>query len=150
MKTLSIFLAMALTTSPMPSENYYASVSPEIATEIQELVISGKYREYLDFNSDGNLNIADVVGVSKRYADNCRYGNEITLDRDTVYAIVEENYSGDLLYWEIDRVENQLTRQHELTVNEIMQAEIYLEFEDFSECVTVELNPFTETITVID
>lgn len=29
-------------------------------------------------------------------------------------------------------------------------AEIYMEFENYSECVTVEVNPFTETITVID
>ena len=150
MKTALIFTALALTTSPIPSENYYASVSPEIALEIQELVIDGEYRAYLDFNGDGVLNMADVVGVSKRYQDNITFGNEITLDRDVVYSIAEENYSEELIYWEIDRINNELTRQYELTASEIMTAEIYLEFEDFSECVLVEVNPFTETISVID
>lgn len=150
MKTALIFTALALTTSPMPKENYYASISPEIAMEIQELVIDGEYRAYLDFNGDGVLNMADVVGVSKRYQDNITFGNEITLDRDVVDSIVSENYTSECIYWEIDRINNELTRQYELTASEIMTAEIYLEFESYSECVMVEVNPFTETITVID
>lgn len=149
MKLSGIFVALALTSSPMPAENYYSWISPEIADEIQELVISGEYREYLDFNGDGKLSMADVVGVRKRYQDNCRYGNELTLDSETVDAIVLENYSESPIYWEIDRVNGQLCRQYELTVSEVSSAEIYLEFEDFSETVKVEINPFTETITVI-
>ena len=150
MKTALIFIALALTSSPQPSENYFAEISPDIATEIQELVIDGEYREYLDFNGDGNLNIADVVGVRKRYQDNCKYGNEITLDSEVIDSIVSENYSEACIYWEIDRVDGNLTRQYELTASEIMQAEIYIEFENSSECVMVEVNPFTESITVID
>lgn len=149
MKTMGIFLALALSSSPMPTGNYFASVSPNIADEITELVISGEYREYLDFNGDGKLSMADVVGVSKRYQDNCRYGNELTLDSETVDAIVVENYTDFPIYWEIDRVNGQLCRQYELTVSEVSSAEIYLEFEDFSETVKVEINPFTETISVI-
>lgn len=149
MKTLGIFLALALTSSPMPSGNYYASVSPDIADEITELVISGEYRGYLDFNGDGILSMADAVGVAKRYQDNCKYGNEITMDRETVEAIVMENYTDEAIYWEIDKVNGQLCRQYKLTVDDITTAEIYLEFSGFSECVTVELNPYTETITVI-
>ena len=124
-------------------------LSPEIADTIQECVINGEYREYLDFNGDGKLSMADVVGVRKRYQDNCRYGNELTLDSETVDAIVAENYLEYPIYWEIDRVNEQLCRQYELTVSEVSSAEIYLEFEDFSETVKVEINPFTETITVI-
>ena len=150
MKIMGIFLALALTSSPIPAENYYSWISPEIADEIQELVISGEYREYLDFNGDGKLSMADVVGVRKRYQDNCRYGNELTLDSETVDAIVLENYSESPIYWEIDRVNGQLCRQYELTVDDIATAEIYLEFSGFSECVTVELNPYTETISVIE
>ena len=149
MKTIGIFLALALTSSPMPAENYYSWISPDIADEITELVISGEYREYLDFNGDGILSMADVVGVRKRYQDNCRYGNELTMDSETVNAIVLENYSESPIYWEIDRVNGQLCRQYELTVNEVTNAELYLEFEEFSETVKVEINPFTETITVI-
>lgn len=149
MKAIGIFLALALSSSPMPSGNYYASISPDIANEITELVISGEYREYLDFNGDGKLSMADVVGVQKRYQDNCKYGNELTLDSETVDAIVVENYLESPIYWEIYRVNGQLCRQYELTVSEVSSAEIYLEFEDFSETVKVEINPFTETITVI-
>lgn len=149
MKTIGIFLALALSSSPMPSGNYYASISPDIADEITELVISGEYREYLDFNGDGKLSIADVVGVRKRHQDNCKYGNKITMDRGTVEAIVMENYTDEAIYWRIDRINGQLCRQYELTVSEVSSAEIYLEFEDFSETVKVEINPFTETITVI-
>lgn len=148
MKAL-IFAALALTSSPQPAPNYYAEISPAVSAEIQQLVLDGQYREYLDFNDDGNLNIADVVGVEKRYQDNCTYGNEITLDRETVQAIAEENYIDDLLYWEIYRADGELTRQYELTAAEIMTAEIYLEFETYAEIVTVELNPYTEIITVI-
>lgn len=150
MNTLSIFVAMALTTSPMPSENYFAEISPNIATEIQELVLDGEYRQYLDFNGDGQLNMADVVSVRKRYQDNIRYGNEITLEKETVYDIVLENYTDELIYWEIDRINGQLCRQYELTVSEVTEAEIYVEFESYSDTIMVEVNPFTETVTVIN
>lgn len=148
MKTALIFLVMAATASPQPAPNYYASFAPEVAEEIQELVISGEYRAYLDFDGNGVLNIADVVSVKKRYQDNCKYGNEITLDRETVEAIAAENYLDDLIYYEIDRVNGRLCRQYELTASEITEAEIYLEFEEYSETVKVELNPYTEIVSV--
>lgn len=148
MKTAMIFIALALTSSPQPAPNYYAEISPEIAEEMQELVISGEYRAYLDFDGNGVLNIADVVSVKKRYQDNCKYGNEITLDREAVEAIAAENYPDSLIYWEIDRVNGELCRQYDLTANEITEAEIYLEFEEYSETVKVELNPYTEIVSV--
>ena len=143
---VEIMTAAALVAAP----NYYAEISPETAMEIQELVINGEYREYLDFNGDGELNIADVVGVSRKYQDNCRYGNEITLDSEAVNDIVLENYADDLIYWEIYRVNGNLTRQYELTASEIMTAEIYVEFEEDGDSVIVEVNPFTEMITVLN
>lgn len=147
MKTALLFVTLALT-NPQPAENYYAEISPEIADHITECVINKEYHEYLDFNGDGELNIADIVGVRKRYQDNCKYGNEITLDREVVDSIVMENYSDEAIYWEIDSVNGKPTRQYEITVSEITTAEIYIEFENNSECVTVELNPFMEVIEV--
>ena len=41
--------------------------------------------------------------------------------------IVLENYADDLIYWEIYRVNGNLTRQYELTASEIMTAEIYVD-----------------------
>ena len=66
MKEALIFVVLALTASPQPTGNYCSDISLETAQEIQELVINGQYREYLDFKGDGELTIADVVGVSKR------------------------------------------------------------------------------------
>ena len=150
MNGISIFIVLAWTSSPMPSENYGSWISPEIADTIQECVINGEYREYLDFNGDKELNMADVVSVRKRYQDNIRYGNEITLEKETVYDIVLENYTDELIYWEIDRINGQLCRQYELTVSEVTEAEIYVEFESYSDTIIVEINPFEETINVKD
>lgn len=146
----SIFVAFALTSSPAPAPNYYSWISPEIADHITECVINGEYHEYLDFNGDGELNIADVVGVRKRYQDNVKYGNEITIDRETVEAIIEENFSDTCIYWEFDRIGEDITRQYSVTTDSIITADIYFEFEDFStEHVEIEINPFEEIATVI-
>lgn len=146
----SIFVAFALTSSPAPAPNYYSWISPGIADHITECVINGEYHEYLDFNGDGELNIADVVGVRKRYQDNVKYGNEITIDRETVEAIIEENFSDTCIYWEFDRVGEDITRQYSVTTDSIITADIYFEFEDFStEHVEIEINPFEEIATVI-
>lgn len=146
----SIFLAMALTTSPQPAENYCAKISPEIASTIQEFVIVGEYKSYLDFNGDGVLTIADVVGVEKRYQDNITNGNEITIDREAVYSIIEENYSEDAIYWEFDSVNGEITRLYEVTVSEITEVNLYLEFESYSENIPIEVNPFTESFKVLN
>lgn len=148
MKAILTLIAAATIASPAPASNYYAAISPEVAAEIQELVISGEYRAYLDFNGDSILSMADVVGVAKRYRDNCENGNEITLDREAVEAIAVENYPDSLIYWEVDRVNGELCRQYELTASEVTEAEIYLEFGEYGETVKVELNPYTEVVRV--
>lgn len=150
---------IAAIAKPIPAENYTSWISPAVADIVQQYVIDGKTYSYLDFNGDGALNIADVVGISKRYQDNCTYGNEITLDLDTVYDIGWENFSdnqdreqfieNELIYFEICRVNDVPCRQYELTVSEISEAEIYFEFEESAESVTVRLNPYEETIQVI-
>lgn len=150
MNLLSIFTVFAMTSSPMPAENYYSWISPEIADTIQECVINAEYREYLDFNGDKELNMADVVGVRKRYQDNCKYGNTITFDSEVVESIVEENYSEALIYWEVYRVGNNNCRQHEVSVSETTEIYLWVEFENYGETIKVMANPFTESITVID
>ena len=150
MKTALIFCVLAMTSSPAPAGNFYASISPETAAEVQTLVINGEYRQYLDFNGDNALNIADIVGILKRYQDNTTHGNEITMDSAAIYDIIAENYSKECIYYEVYRVNDQLTRQYEVTADEISTAEIYIEFENNSDVVKVEMNPYTETITVIN
>ena len=148
--TAGIFIALALTSSPQPAPNYFAEISPQITAEIQELVIAEEYREYLDFNGDGELTIADAVGVEKRYSDNCTYGNSITVDSETVYSIAEENYPDELIYWELDRINGELCREYNITVDDVTEAEIYLEFENYSDTVAVIIDPFTESVTVTE
>lgn len=150
MKILSTFIAFAMTSSPTPAENYYSWISPEIADTIQECVINEEYREYLDFNGDGELNMADVVGVRKRYQDNCKYGNTITLDSEVVESIITENYSEAAIYWEVYRVGNENCRQYEVSVSETTEIYLWVEFENSGETIKVMANPFTESITVID
>ena len=150
MKTIGIFLALALSSSPMPAENYYSWISPEIAEEITNDVISGNTDKlFLDFNGDGKLTIADAVGVKRRYEYNCTYGNNITLSAETVYSIAEENFTDDVVYYEIDNINGNSCREYELTTECIITCDIYYEFADYSKNIKVEINPFTETTTVI-
>lgn len=149
MNITSIFLAFALTSSPTPAPNYYSWISPEIADHITECVINREYHEYLDFNGDGELNIADVVGVRKRYQDNVKYGNEITVDSEVVQSIFDEN-GMDVMYWEFDSVDGEITRQYEITTDSIITADIYCELTNFTtEHIVVEINPFEEYVGVI-
>lgn len=143
-----VFIAFALTSSPQPAENYYSWISPEIADVIQKCVINDEYREYLDFNGDNELNMADVVGVRKRYQDNCKYGNEITLDSEVIDSIIEENYSEPAIYYEIYRIDGQPCREYKISVNDIRTIDIWIEFENFGETVTVIADPIQERFTV--
>ena len=149
MKLATIFLALALHTSLNPAPNYYSWFSPEIADNVIQCVVNGEYHEHLDFNGDGQLTVADAVGILRRYSDNIEYGNELTVDAETVESIIEENYSVDCIYWEIDFVNGQPCRKYELTVDEITTANIYLEFEDDTmDNVEIEINPFEEIVRV--
>lgn len=149
MKLATVFLALALHTSLNPAPNYYSWFSPEIADNVIQCVVNGEYHEHLDFNGDGQLTVADAVGILRRYSDNIEYGNELTVDTETVESIIEENYNVDCIYWEIDFVNGQPCRKYELTVDEITTANIYLEFEDDTmDNVEIEINPFEEIVRV--
>lgn len=148
---LSTLLCLALTVgSPQPADTYYSDMSPETAAHIMECVLNEDSSEkYLDFNGDNVINIADYVGVTKRYQDNITYGNEITVDSEVVETIVEENYSVDAMYWEFDIINGEIEREFEITASEITTARIYIELSDYStEFVEIEINPFTECVRV--
>ena len=117
---VSTFVAFALTSSPAPAPNYCSWISPEIAEHIETYVINGEYHEYLDFNGDGILSIADAVG------------------------------NVDAMYWEFDIVDGDITRKYEITTDRIITARIYIELCDYStDFVTIEINPFEERARVI-
>lgn len=161
LKTLFMCFSL-LAGTPQPAENYNSWISPEISDIIVNYVIKGEYHEHVDFNGDGELTIADAVGVSKRYSDNCKYGNEITLDEETIVDIAWENFATErmeredfvdnlMFYYEIDFVDGKPCRQYELTVSEITTAHIYYEFtDDTTGSIDIEINPFEETVRVTD
>lgn len=132
------------------ADTYCSDMSPETAQHIMECVLNEDNSEkYLDFNGDNVINIADYVGVTKRYQDNCTYGNEITVDSKAVETIVEENYLVDAMYWEFDMINGEIEREFEITASEITTARIYIELSDYStEFVEIEINPFTECVRV--
>ena len=150
MKTISVFLALAMSSAPAPADNYYSWFSPEIADNILTAIINDEYYTHLDFNGDNELTIADAVGVLCRYNNNITYGNKLTVDKEVVESIITENYNIDCIYWEFDFVNNELCRQYELTVDEITTANIYLEFADNTiGNVIIEINPFEEKVSVL-
>lgn len=150
MKIVSVFLALAMSSAPAPADNYYSWFSPEIADHILTAVVNDEYYVHLDFNGDGDLTVADAVGVLRRYNNNVTYGNELTVDSETVESIIAENYNVDCIYWEFDFVNNEPCRKYELTVDEITTANIYLEFaDDTMDNVTIEINPFEEKVSVL-
>ena len=150
MKTISVFLALAMSSAPAPADNYYSWFSPEIADNILTAIINDEYYTHLDFNGDNELTIADAVGVLYRYNSNVTYGNKLTVDKEVVESIITENYNIDCIYWEFDFVNNEPCRQYELAVDEITTANIYLEFADNTiDNVIIEINPFEEKISVL-
>lgn len=147
----SVFCAFALSVStlPNPADNFFSWFSPETAQATLDYAANGEYHPHLDYNGDGVLSVSDAVCIFRRYQENCDYGNEITVDGETVDAIVCENYDVPCIYWEFDFVDGVPCRQYEVTTDKIVTANIYLEFEDFCDNVTIEINPFQEIAKVI-
>lgn len=63
MKTTLILLA-ALTATPQP---FIDAVSPETSQLIVDYLIDGKSFPWLDYNGDGEMNLADAVGTCKKW-----------------------------------------------------------------------------------
>lgn len=153
MNLLTVFCAFACTISdiPNPSDNFFSWISPEITEEICSCITNCEAPLYLDYNGDNQLTVADAICVARRYEENVKYGTEITIDAETVDAIIEQNYNIPCIYWEFCEVNNEICRQYEVTASKIVTAKIYFEFEDYStDFVEIEINPFEEIARVID
>lgn len=140
-----IIIAAALIAAP--SENYYSWVSPEIADAIIAEATAGNYHEYLDYNGDGALTMADAVCVARKYQQNVELGNEITVAEADVIDVLTENYT-DVIEWEITRINGEETAVRMFTADDITEAEIRVEMPSKTEYITIEANPFTELISV--
>lgn len=152
MKEMFIILA-ALAGAPQPAPEFRAPISDNTAAAMLEAITSGEEAAIdpaLDFNGDGALNIADFCGISRRAYINTHEHTEITIDAETVEAIAAELYPAEeLIYFEFDFIGGSPCRAYEATAAEITTASIYFEFEDWSTSAAAEINPHTETITII-
>lgn len=131
------------------SANYYAEISPEISSEIMYCAAHGEYRQHLDYNGDGKLTTQDAVLVAKRYDYNCKYGNTIDISAEKIREIYMENFSDDLLYYEICCINGENCREYSVEISEISEICIYYEFETYGETIVLVADPYKESITVI-
>ena len=128
---------------------FYAAISPEVSAEIQELTIRGEYREYLDYNGDGVLTIADAVGVERKYNYNVEHGNAVIFDREDVESIIAENYADSPIQWEISAVNDEPCRLYDVEICEVTRLTILLDFVEYGESLEIQVNPYTESIDYV-
>lgn len=152
MKEIFLILA-ALAGAPQPAPEFRAPISDETAAAILDTLTRGEEAATdpaLDFNGDSVLNVADFCGISRRAYINTHEQTEITADAATVEAIAAELYPAEeLIYFEFDFIGGSPCRAYEATAAEITTTNIYFEFEDWSTSHRAEINPHTETITII-
>lgn len=155
MKATFLILA-ALIGAPAPAPAYRQPIGGETAGAMLDTIISNQGETAADpaedYNGDGVLNIADYTGSTRRHYINTHERTEITIDSEAVEAIAAELFPADIqiyFYYEIDMIDGSLCRKYEITADEITNARIYFEFEDYCTTVRAEINPKTESITII-
>ena len=128
---------------------YYAAISPEVSAEIKELAIKGEYREYLDYNGDGKLTIADAVGVERQYNYNVEHGNTVIFDREDVAEIIAENYAESPIQWEICAVNDEPCRLYDVEICEVTRLTVALDFAEYGDTLEIQVNPYTESLDYV-
>ena len=137
-------LAAALVAVP----SFYSYYTPEVATHIALEAAAGNYHEYLDFNGDGTLDLTDAVKVLQRRQNNIDNGCTAYFGTEEVNEIFEEN-GINCIYWEIDFIETEATRQYELTTQEKVNVHIYYETEIECDGFWINIDPVSELIPVL-
>lgn len=132
------------------SLNFNAEISPITTAEIQSAVIDGREYTHLDYNGDGKLTIADAVGVQRKFEFNCTYGNSMTFDGEDVREIIEENYSDYPIQWEISSIDGAPCREISIETEHITNITVYLDFMETSDTLEIAIDPFTESIYVLN
>ena len=128
---------------------YYAAISPDVSAEIRELAIKGEYREYLDYNGDGKLTIADSVGVERKYQYNVSNGNTVVFDREDVQSIIAENYVNSPVEWEISSINDEPCRAYDVEICEVTRLTVALDFAEYGETLEIQVNPYTESLDYV-
>jgi hypothetical protein len=129
-------------------------VSPASASAVMETVAAGEYREYMDYNGDGELSVMDAIGIMREYDYNSTYGNTMAYGESDVWDVVTENLNpaeyGDYFYYEIDFIDGSACRKYEISTDCYTVAHVYCEVNDTTFQYTVGIDPITETATVLD
>jgi hypothetical protein len=86
-----------------------------------------------------------AVGVSAIIRD--KTAPTVTFDSSWMESYVEEN-GEDVIYWEIDWVDDNVCRKYEYTTNKKEKIHIYYECEDYSSGFYVIMNPQTGRCTI--
>lgn len=130
--------------TPNPQPNYgNLPTTEDTITDVMECVLDDTYKIHMDFNADCELNLADVVAISKRKTEVEQY-NEITIDSELINELFEVNSIAPT-YWEIDKINNDVVRQYEVITDKEITVDIYFELENGNGNVTLTINPNTET-----
>lgn len=130
------------------SPNYYCHYSLEISHEIMTAAANDEYYIHLDYNGDNKLTCSDAVLVAKRYNDNLKNGNTIQFNSTIVNEIVSENYAEELIYYEIYKVNSGNCRFYDIAITDISDISVYVEFENYSDTIEINIDPFQELIQV--
>jgi len=130
------------------SPNYYSHYSLEISREIMAAAANDEYYIHLDYNGDNKLSVCDAVLVAKRYNDNLKYGNTIQVNSTIINEIVLENYTEELIYYEIYKVDSENCRFYDIAITDITDISVYVEFKNYSDTIEITVDPFQELIQV--
>ena len=121
--------------------------SPATAQAIVSHVVNETpYDVRYDADGDGHETIIDAIAVIKRYNYNVKNNATITLNETIIETLLTEQTDEEVIYWEIDYVENTPCRKYEYIANEETRLHVYYETENECSGFDVVMNPFTELI----
>lgn len=119
-------------------------VSPQTADLIMHHSATGAYDARYDADGDGMETTLDAIRVLKRYYYNVDNKATMTLDETNIYDLLSVETNEEVLYWEIDFIDDEPCRKYEYTATDEIRLHVY--YETQSECsgFAVVMNPFTE------
>lgn len=121
--------------------------SPATAqTIVSHVVNEASYDVRYDADGDGQETMADAIAVIKRYHYNIKNDATITLDEATMETLLAEETNEEVIYWEIDFIEDTPCRKYEYTADEETRLHVYYETESECSGFAVVMNPFTGLI----
>lgn len=120
--------------------------SPQTAELITAHNAKGTYDARYDFDGDGEETVLDAIKVLKRYYENIDNNATITINEEIMETLLRQETDEEVLYWEIDFIDDEPCRKYEYTTAEEIRIHVYYETENECSGFQVVMNPFTEQI----